>query len=160
MNAFTVDWSNIIDYFSKKDFLEMAEAASSEDSVHYVHLMNWVNCYKGASVFDYGYEDKVILIDQALKAHRDMHQFKIRTNPSYSKMWAGQIRYENPTNLVDYALTVTCRNKYLDFLFGKEISFQMNPSFADSNLRRSYTTICGGFTFDKETPIGILPIQI
>ena len=119
----------------------MAEAASSEDTLHYVHMMNWTSFYKGGSVFDYTYEDKVNLIDHALKASRDVHQERIRISSSYAKMWAKQRKYENPTNLVDFALTVTCREKYLDFLFGGEIQFHMNASFADSNLRRTATTI-------------------
>ena len=39
MNAWTIDWLNIIDYFSKNDFLKMSKAASSEDTVHYVHIV-------------------------------------------------------------------------------------------------------------------------
>jgi hypothetical protein len=86
MNAYTIDWSNIIDYFSKNDFLKMSKAVSSDDTVHYVHMMNWVRCYKGASYFDYEYQDKIMLVENALAGCRNFHQSFHQSHESYGNM--------------------------------------------------------------------------
>jgi len=156
MNPYTVDWSNIMDYFSKQDFFCMARAASSEDTVHYIHLMNWVSCYKGASVFDYALEAKVNLIEHALQSHKGVHEAMMVMSPSYSKMWQNKLSYQNITNLVDFALAASIRTSYIDHIFGQEASFQINSSMANCTLRRSHTTIHGGFTFDTETNLQLL----
>ena len=99
-----------------------------------------------------------MLVENALAGHRNFHQSFPKSNESYGKMWAKEIQYENVVNIVDFALTVNCQKNYLDYFFGKEIDFQMRQSFADKNLRRSHTTIAGGFTFDTETTIKSLHV--
>ena len=153
MEAYTIDWSNIMDYFSKEDFLSMAKMAGSQDTVHYVHLMNWVCNYNGASVFDYQFQDKVELIEHALQTHKGVHQAQWDMVPNYAKMWPRQLKYQNVTNLVDYGLTEACRTNYIEHIFGREIGSQIKISSAAPGLRRSQTTICGAFTFDTETTL-------
>ena len=132
----------------------MARAASSEDTAHYIHLMNWVSCYKGASVFDYPLHEKIELIEKASMAQNRKHQTMRAMNPNYGKMWQKNLPYQNVTNLVDFALTESCRPYYTDHIFGQETSFQIQKSMADW-ISRSHTTINGGFTFDTETSLGI-----
>jgi len=154
MNAYSIDWSNIIDYFSKEDFMKMVKATNSEDTVHYVHMMNWVSSYKGASVFDYEHNGKIELIKAALEKHRMIHEYFWNSAENYRKMWSKEIKYENTTNLVDFALTVECHQNYLDAFFG-DIQIKGQTSMAHRNLRRSHTTIYGGFTLDAEASLGV-----
>ena len=87
-NVSTIDWSNLCDYFSMQDFLKMAKAASSTNTVHYFHVMNWAQCYKGSSIFDY--KRKMSLIKAAFKSYKLCHKYQISKSENYRKMWADE----------------------------------------------------------------------
>ena len=47
LNPYTIDWSNIPDYLTREDFLFLAKEMSGEETVHYMHFMNWPNQLPG-----------------------------------------------------------------------------------------------------------------
>ena len=44
LQPYSMGWSNIVDYHTRRDFLEMARACSSKETLHHVYSMNWVCC--------------------------------------------------------------------------------------------------------------------
>ena len=143
----TVDWSNLSDYFSMQDFLKMARAASSKNTVHYVHIMNWTQCYKGANIFDY--KDKMPVIKSAFDSYKLSHKDLASKSENYRKMWAEEIKYMNNINVIDWSLSNKCRDKYLDHFFGgKDVKFTSNPpNNGHWEFKRAVFVICGVFSF-------------
>jgi hypothetical protein len=41
LKPFQIDWSNIADYFTNKDFIKMVKKCSVEETAHVAHFMNW-----------------------------------------------------------------------------------------------------------------------
>ena len=52
-NPHYVDWSNIPDYVSKKEFFDIAKKISNEQTVHYMHSMVWHQQIPGTHIVDY-----------------------------------------------------------------------------------------------------------
>jgi hypothetical protein len=53
LQPYTMSWSNVCDYYHPAEFHSMARACSApNDTVHYLHTMNWVQETKGASCID------------------------------------------------------------------------------------------------------------
>ncbi|MEW5312491.1 MAG: hypothetical protein WDW38_004122 [Sanguina aurantia] len=53
LSPWTMSWSNVPDYLKPADFHEMARACSApEDTIHYLHSMNWVRDVKGSCFMD------------------------------------------------------------------------------------------------------------
>ena len=49
LQPYTISWSNVPDYIATAEFHKMARAVSAdEDTVHFMHSMNWVKDVKGA----------------------------------------------------------------------------------------------------------------
>ena len=61
-NPHTIDWSNLMDYFTRDDFIKMSKHVAVTETVHYFHVMNWKKCVKGASILDYDLESMKTLI--------------------------------------------------------------------------------------------------
>ena len=53
LNPYTVDWSNVPDYLHREEFLAIAKEVSGEDTVHYMHSMNWGTRVLGTFIGDY-----------------------------------------------------------------------------------------------------------
>jgi hypothetical protein len=54
LQPYTMSWSNVCEHYHPADFHAMAKACSApEDTVHYLHSMNWVMQVKGASCIDF-----------------------------------------------------------------------------------------------------------
>jgi hypothetical protein len=41
LKATEIDWSNIPDYFTNKDFIQIAKRCSVDETSHVAHFMNW-----------------------------------------------------------------------------------------------------------------------
>jgi hypothetical protein len=63
-NPYTMNWSNVCDYFHPQIFSRLAKACSgSEDTVHCMYSMNWsTSCY-GSHIFDIRQEMRQVFID-------------------------------------------------------------------------------------------------
>ena len=53
LKAYQIDWSNIGDYFTNKDFVNIAKQCSVEDTAHNAHFMNWSQHVFGTCLYDY-----------------------------------------------------------------------------------------------------------
>ena len=53
LEAATIDWSNLPDYLTTKDFFSAARLCSVEGTKHSFHLMNWSNRVFGTNLVDY-----------------------------------------------------------------------------------------------------------
>jgi hypothetical protein len=58
LNAWTISWSNICDYFQSTEFHKMARACSGEDTIHFGYSMNWPKQVFGASILDFRFNTK------------------------------------------------------------------------------------------------------
>ena len=83
LNPYTIDWSNLPDYFSKKEFLRMAQSSSGEETVHYMHLMNWYVRVKGSFILDYPNRQIKGIIKGAYDAWIQVHSMTLRSEPVY-----------------------------------------------------------------------------
>lgn len=53
LQPYTISWSNVPDYIAPAEFHKMARAVSAnEDTVHFMHSMNWVKDVMGAFHID------------------------------------------------------------------------------------------------------------
>ena len=75
MNPRTLDWSNLSDYCSKEDFLEMAKGVSGDKTaVHYMHSCNWPQRVPGSFIADYDKLDMRNVLRTSYKAWEAIHK--------------------------------------------------------------------------------------
>ena len=53
LNANQIDWSNIPDYMTNKEFLALAEQCCGDNTIHTCNFMNWPSRVFGTHLFDY-----------------------------------------------------------------------------------------------------------
>jgi len=53
LKAYSVSWSNCVDYMKPSKFHQMAKQIGNEDCVHFAYSMNWVMSMKGANIIDF-----------------------------------------------------------------------------------------------------------
>ena len=147
-NPRTMDWSNICDYMSKEDFIEMARHYKSKDIIHLVRIKNWTRCYKGANIFDY--KEKMPVIKEALTSYNLWTRELILESENYSKMWANKLKFMNYLDILEWSLSKKCRDKYLNHFF-KDVKFISDPPNVEHwGFQRLHTAINGRFTFVEE----------
>ena len=53
LNPHSIDWSNVLDFFEKNNFIRFARACSVDDTVHTMHSLNWIWYIYGSSKTDW-----------------------------------------------------------------------------------------------------------
>jgi len=53
LKPWVVVWSNLCDYFTRKDFIYMAKFISTTETMHSGHTMNWLQSVFGTEISDY-----------------------------------------------------------------------------------------------------------
>eukprot|EP00111_Clytia_hemisphaerica_P007374 TCONS_00021447-protein len=53
-----INWSNIPDYMKPKEFIKFAKACSVDDTIHYLHFMNWAEFVLGACHVDWMFKQE------------------------------------------------------------------------------------------------------
>lgn len=53
-NAYQIDWSNICDYMTNKQFFDIAKEVSCDETAHTCHMMNWPQRVYGTFLYDFG----------------------------------------------------------------------------------------------------------
>ena len=81
LNPNTVDWSNVPDYLHRAEFLAIAQEVSGEDTVHYMHSMNWANRVLGTFIGDYPDERIEDIIEDTEQRFVDYHQIASSVDP-------------------------------------------------------------------------------
>merc|ERR1712050_223106 len=82
MNPDTIDWSNIPDYLSKEEFLDLAKKMSGKNTVHCMHLMNWMERVPGTSIRDYPEDDRKRILESCLDTVASDHDMKLNIKNS------------------------------------------------------------------------------
>ena len=143
----TMDWSNISDFMSKEDFFKMVRHYKSKKTIHYVHTVNWGQCYKGASVWDY--RDKMPVIRAAMNSFNLCHRELILASENYSQMWANTLRFMNYLDIIQWNLSKKCKDKYLNHFFGeKDVNLIIDPpNVGHWWFKRLHSVIYGRFSF-------------
>ncbi|KAK9804206.1 hypothetical protein WJX72_001253 [[Myrmecia] bisecta] len=159
VKPYSISWSNVCDYYSPKAFHAMAKACSApEDTVHYLHTMNWVRDVKGSCHLDYmmAYNrpdlTKFMLEDMlkgAQDAIQDMYQVQGFTQLLHCPPVA------NPRNVIDYCLTCSCYKAWVDAFFTaadledveRQVHVAEPPMY--STFSRANTTLSLIYTFDS-----------
>ena len=73
MDPYTIDWSNLPDYFSKEQFIAMARETSGAETVHNMHFMNWTNRVIGTFIGDYEGDDIPAIINETHSTWNKCH---------------------------------------------------------------------------------------
>eukprot|EP01025_Chloroclados_australasicus_P047689 TRINITY_DN5376_c1_g1_i4.p1 TRINITY_DN5376_c1_g1~~TRINITY_DN5376_c1_g1_i4.p1 ORF type:complete len:1090 (-),score=83.59 TRINITY_DN5376_c1_g1_i4:958-3894(-) len=113
----TMFWSNLVDYYGPSKFHEMAKACSTQDTVHYIQSMNWIQEVKGAATLDYPLDTQQKLYNLAkensVKYFLQLQEFQ--DAPSVSL----QPPADNPWNIVDGVLSGQYKDEWADVFFSK-----------------------------------------
>ncbi|KAJ3066660.1 hypothetical protein HDU98_010057 [Podochytrium sp. JEL0797] len=77
LNPFTMNWSNVPDYFSPRDFFALAKSVSAKrdkDTVHHMYSMNWLRDVKGGFLIDYVPHVNMTreLVESSEKSHKEL----------------------------------------------------------------------------------------
>jgi len=72
LEASTISWSNLIDYFPSKDFHFIAKSISNDCTRHFGYSMNWPVRVWGSSLYDYKGQTKLKdLLERSYEEHKN-----------------------------------------------------------------------------------------
>jgi tetratricopeptide (TPR) repeat protein len=152
LNPWTMSWSNVSDYYRTSEFHRIARACSvNGDTMHFAYSMNWSTDVAGSHLIDYNAsEQRKKLFEEGNRVMDILYQrldFK------------SVFRYpppENPMNIVDYALGMLWRTKWIDHFFaiarndGPCQVGTTDPAIFNPLTNTGNKTIFFTFTYDPE----------
>ncbi len=74
LKPYTMNWSNLCDYYHPSDFHRMTLLCSVQDTIHYFYSMNWTQRVRGAFLMDY---DNVEFRKGILEAANESYQIQL-----------------------------------------------------------------------------------
>ena len=83
MNPYTIDWSNLVDYCSREEFLAMAKGSSAELTVHFMHSMNWSQRVLGTFIGDYDSNQRLGIVKGSHEGWIAHHKLYASCSSSY-----------------------------------------------------------------------------
>lgn len=151
LKPWVVVWSNLCDYFEKKEFVYMANYISNSETMHSGHSMNWIQSVFGTEISDYRAEARKYFIDEMnkyfggpIKLFFSMGIFK-RINPDFITNVRNKLGYLFAMNLFD-----NWKNFYFDKAKCDKIMTNIPHTFS-----RSFETTYFQFTFNEEMEMKI-----
>eukprot|EP01025_Chloroclados_australasicus_P053150 TRINITY_DN622_c0_g1_i10.p1 TRINITY_DN622_c0_g1~~TRINITY_DN622_c0_g1_i10.p1 ORF type:complete len:995 (-),score=92.39 TRINITY_DN622_c0_g1_i10:929-3808(-) len=123
LQADTMSWSNLVDYFGPKKFHPMAKACSGHNTVHYIQSLNWVQEVRGVLAMDYPFKAqyhfyeraKMALTDnQFLDNHLAFMQFPKLPDTDLLKRIQVWPPIDNPWNVIDSVMTTMYSHKWIE----------------------------------------------
>ena len=145
LKPWVVVWSNLCDYFEKKDFIYMAKYISNSETMHSGHSMNWIQSVFGTEISDYRSEAKKYFIDEMnkmfggpMKVLYSMGIFK-RMNPDFITNIRNKLGYMFASGFFD-----KWKNFYFDEAKCDKILTNLPHTFC-----RSFETTYFQFTFNE-----------
>ena len=103
LNPYRVDWGNICDYMTNKDFLHVTKAVSNPDTTNTCYMLNWPRYVYGTCLYDYedGAKDifgstwKILESDQLIRLHitPGLKGYRILDNPVNKFAYYSAIRF-------------------------------------------------------------------
>ena len=133
LNPFQIDWSNIPDYFSNKDFVKMAKLCSSHDTTHTAHFMNWNQKVFGTHIYDYK-DSKQKVFNEIVDKSEKIWCEKLK---DYIPGFRSQIN-DHPISKFYKAITMKYAKVYMDYYFGEECSEKVNVSLVGDDALKYY----------------------
>ena len=161
LNPYSIDWSNLPDYFEKNSFIRFARACSVDDTVHTMHFLNWPHYVFGAVHIDWvNCQDRCQLIYRGykkclMKKYQVMQQIYQDKKSMLSFFEA--VPYINPLNEINMFLALNFRRKFEDFFLSDEngkllprFENNLTDSIMSSFFDQSFTMIRSAFTFTED----------
>ena len=161
LDPYFIDWSNIPDYYSRLDFIELARKCSGPDTLHHFHTMNWVYKVFGASFYDF--VDRREVIESIYKKHKKVmepvNQMLRMTSPDLTRL-VRVPKLNLPVNEFSALAVQIHGEKYLKHIMtdkkGKVLNFVKTPFnhywqiFGDND-----TLMICAFSFNDELELGL-----
>ena len=118
---------------------------SGEDTVHYMHFMNWTNQVPGTFIGDHDPSQMKEILQGTIKGVTNMHDLLLVSgDTTYKSLWNENYVYASLLNPSQMILCEQFKEEFLKFLFGNlEYTFRMNMQKISYNS----TTMNGAFTF-------------
>ena len=127
LDPHSIEWSNIPDYMTPRQFLTMAERCSSVGTTHTFHSKNWGRRVFGSHLLDYfppGVFANKSLVDYNGQVERMFRKLEKLYNDKFSSAKSSQpflrqdrIYGENVMNIANDILADKFKNKYVEFFF-------------------------------------------
>lgn len=151
LNAYTMSWNNVLDYFPRAEFHALAQACSGPDTLHFGYSMNWPLLVKGSSCIDACYTRKFLkmLFDETIKCIKTLLSQDVR----FKYIICPPI--DNARNTVDYGLFSNHYKLWIKSFFAAagmdDYEKQVPCADLDSYriFSRARSTIFLTFTYDK-----------
>ena len=118
---------------------------SGEDTVHYMHFMNWTTQVPGTFIGDHDPSQMKKILQGTIKGVTHMHDLLLVSgDTTYKSLWNENYVYASLLNPSQMILCEQFKEEFLKFLFGNlEYTFRMNMQKISYNS----TTMNGAFTF-------------
>jgi len=146
MNPRTVDWSNLPDYFSQTDFLWMAGECSSAETVHNVHIMNWVRRVPGTFIGDYPAHQIKSIILRCYELWCSRHA-KMLEDDTFRSLWRQNLSFVTHRNLTENVLASFFKDLVVKDMFGDlQTDLTLRPL---EQISHSASVIDGSFTLKQ-----------
>ena len=161
LHPYSIDWSNVPDYFEKNSFIKFARACSVDDTVHTLHFLNWPQYVLGACHIDWVncqhkcrefYREMKIADEQK---HRLLHKALQDKKSMFS--FFKSVPYINNLNEINMFLAIQFRSHFEDFFLSDEegnILTRFKSTSCDSAVcsffDQSHTMIRSAFTFNDD----------
>ena len=142
-NPHTIDWSNLMDYFTRDDFIKMSKRVAVTETVHYFHVMNWTKYVKGASILDYDLESMKKLIRISLNNFLSRHLSNRILYRNVVQVWDYQVNIFCIMNVTEEALSSKYIKNYLAYYFKDDAKYKVIGK--NVQLQQSEATCFGSF---------------
>ena len=124
LNPYSIDWSNVPDYFEKNSFIRFARECSMEDTLHTLHFLNWPQYVFGAVHIDWKHSQGACLAlyrraKKASDAKDQAIQFMYHDRKSILSFFESA-PHINSLNEINMFLAIQFRKQFQDFFLSDE----------------------------------------
>ena len=157
LKPYGIDWSNIPDYMKKSSFIRFARACSDQETVHFLHFINWSQYVFGSCHVDWADDQKKCLqMYNEWKHNMEVPNQRLRSQAWWSKFIEGEV-YVNPLNDINIYLSVAYKSKFEDYFLSDESGKKLNrckeyscEGLVNTFFAHSPTLFRAAFTFNDE----------
>ena len=121
---------------------------SGDETVHYMHFMNWTTQVPGTFIGDHDRSQLKEILQTTIKHWSNRHDyFLVSGDTTYKSLWRENYVFATLLNPSQSLLCDNFKEDFLKFLFGNlEYTFKMNMEKISFNS----TTMNGAFTFAND----------
>ena len=157
LSPYGIDWSNIPDYWPKRDFIKFSRACSVEETIHQLHFLNWTSYVFGASHVDWASNR-----DQCIRIYDEFQSELVKQRKKFERLLQGTLLqffvddvYVNDLNCINACLSNMCKSTFEDYFLSDENGKLLNrveESYCDGLISpffdQSPTMFRTGFSFN------------